>query len=394
MSLRIFKTSQVLKGKSTLALSLSLVIFYLCQDFRNWPLVRFLKAQGPMTYVDSHTVLFYSRCFSQIGSDVFAADSICPNWGYGSGVLRFLSFFGATERHAALFGHFFTYSIVITFVYLIYVTRSSKFVQATLFMGLISPPVWLLMERANFDSLMYLTIFSAAVLIGKGYEVIPIVLIFISTTFKFYTLPLLLICVMLCKKIPNKLLGILALALGTIFTLLDLNLMSVRIIQAGNNHFGMKIIGNYLGKIGFELDIIRAYLLGAILLTICVWLISYLLSRYETKVLNSNLIPAKIRSLYLFMSSAHLICFIAGLSVDYRLIFFIVSAPILIGLLTSRMRYFLSGFFFISAWLSYPAGIFQTLGDLALEIVSAAQILFMIVYLIKAKKSRKLNLLY
>ena len=78
---------------------------------------------------------------------------------------------------------------------------------------------------------------------------------------------------------------------------------------------------------------------------------------------------------------------IAGLSVDYRLIFFLVSAPILIGLLTSRMRYFLAGFFLISAWLSYPAGILQTIGDLALEIVSAAQILFMIIYLIYAKKN-------
>jgi hypothetical protein len=387
MSPKRFRTTRVFKRGFTLALSFSLVIFYLYQDFRNWPLMTFLKAQGPMTYVDSHTVLFYSRCFSQIGSGVFAADSICPNWGYGSGVLRFLSFFDTTEKHAALFGHFFTYSIVITFVYLIYVTRSSKFVQATLFMGLISPPVWLLMERANFDAIIYLMIFLAAVLFGKGYEAMPIILIFITATFKFYTLPLLLICVMLCKKISNKVLGILALVLGTIFAILDLNLMSVRIIQAGNNHFGMKIIGNYLGKIGFELDILRAYLLGALLLTICVWLIYYLLSRYETTVLNHNLIPAKVRSLYLFMSSAHLICFIAGLSVDYRLIFLLVSAPILIGLLTSRMRYFLAGFFLISAWLSYPAGILQTIGDLALEIVSAAQILFMIIYLIYAKKN-------
>jgi hypothetical protein len=133
--------------------------------------------------------------------------------------------------------------------------------------------------------------------------------------------------------------------------------------------------------------IISAYLLGAILLTICVWLIYYLLSRYETTVLNTNLIPAKVRSLYLFMSSAHLICFIAGLSVDYRLIFFLVSAPILIELLTNRMRYFLAGFFLISAWLSYPAGILQTIGDLALEIVSATQIIFMIIYLIYAKKN-------
>lgn len=387
MSLRIFRTFQVLKRRSTFALSLSLVIFYLYQDFRNWPLMTFIKAQGPMTYVDSHTVLFYSRCFSQIGSGVFASDSICPNWGYGSGVLRILSFFGTSEKHAALFGHFFTYIIVITAVYLIWLTRSSKFVQTILFIGLISPPVWLLMERANFDAIIYLMIFSAALLIGKGNEVIPIVLILITATFKFYTLPLLLLCILLCKKILNKVLGILALVLGTIFTVIDLNLMNVKHIQAGNNHFGMKIIGNYLGKVGFELDILSAYLLGAITLSVCVMLMYYLLSKYETMVLNNNLIPIKLQSIYLFMSSAHLICFIVGLSVDYRLIFFIVGAPLLIGMFTSRIRYFLAGSFLISTWLSYPAGFFQTIGDLTLEIVSSVQILSIIIYLIHIKKN-------
>jgi len=387
MSLRIFRTFQVLKRRSTFALSLSLVIFYLYQDFRNWPLMTFIKAQGPITYVDSHTVLFYSRCFSQIGSGVFASDSICPNWGYGSGVLRILSLFETSEKHTALFGHFFTFIIVITAVYLIWLTRGSKFVQTTLFIGLISPPVWLLMERANFDAIIYLMIFSAALLIGKGNEVIPIVLILISATFKFYTLPLLLLCILLCKKIFNKVLGILALVLGTIFTVIDLNLMNVKYIQAGNNHFGMKIIGNYLGKVGFELDILSAYLLGAIILSVCVMLMYYLLSKYEPIVLNNNLIPTKLQSIYLFMSSAHLICFIVGLSVDYRLIFFIVSAPLLIGMFTSRIRYFLAGSFLISTWFSYPAGFFQTIGDLALEIVSSVQILSIIIYLIHIKKN-------
>jgi len=163
--------------------------------------------------------------------------------------------------------------------------------------------------------------------------------------------------------------------------------MNVKYIQAGNNHFGMKIIGNYLGKVGFELDILSAYLLGAIILSVCVMLMYYLLSKYEPIVLNNNLIPTKLQSIYLFMSSAHLICFIVGLSVDYRLIFFIVSAPLLIGMFTSRIRYFLAGSFLISTWFSYPAGFFQTIGDLALEIVSSVQILSIIIYLIHIKKN-------
>jgi len=63
-----------------------------------------------------------------------------------------------------------------------------------------------------------------------------------------------------------------------------------------------------------------------------------------------------------------------------------VSAPLLIGMFTSRIRYFLAGSFLISAWLSYPAGLFQTIGDLALEIVSGVQILSIIIYLTYVKK--------
>jgi len=384
---KIFKTSHTSNSVFTSIMSLFLIIFYVYQDFTKWQIIKLIKAQGPIIYVDSNTVLYYSSCFSRIGYKVFAAGADCANWGYGAGILRFLNLIGMTHNYTAFFGHFFTYSIILTFVYFLYLSRNFRFAQITMFMGLISPSVWLLMERANFDALIYLMIFLVSVLFAKGFEIMPIIIVFLSATFKFYTLPLLLIPILLSKRMFTKFLGILALFLGSIIIFYDFNLMNAKIVQAGNNHFGMKIIGNYLGKVGIKLNTISAYVLGAILLFTCILLIILLLSKIEPVLLRHELFPAQIKTFYIFMSSTFLLCFVFGLSVDYRLIFYLVSAPFLITLLKTRLRFLVSGCFLAGAWLCYPSEIFQTVGDLALEMIAAFQIVLIIFYIVHRKKN-------
>ena len=70
-----------------------------------------------------------------------------------------------------------------------------------------------------------------------------------------------------------KLIGLVSLLSGTIIILNDFKLMDGMSLQAGNNHFGMKIIGNYLGKVGIKLNLISAYFLGAILLFSTIFII-------------------------------------------------------------------------------------------------------------------------
>lgn len=382
---KIFNTPRISNRIFTLVLSVFLITFYLYQDLAGWQLMKFIKAQGPITYVDSKTVLNYASCFSKIGNEVFEAGNTCANWTYGSGILRSLNLIGVNQSHTAFFGHSFTYLILLAFVYSLYLARDFRLAQITMFFGLISPAIWLLMERANFDTLIYLMIFLSAILFGKGFERIPIILIFLSATFKFYTLPLLLIPVLLGKKMYTKILGICALFLGIIIIINDFKLMNGKIIQAGNNHFGMKIIGNYLGKVGIKLNIISTYFLGVILFLICVILVILVLFKLERLLLHKELFSKQINTLFIFMSSTFLLCFMVGLSVDYRLIFYLTSAPFLIILIKTRLKLIVAAFFLIGAWLCYPSGIFQTLGDFALEFVAAFQIIILLFTLFPKK---------
>ena len=136
--------------------------------------MKFIKAQGPITYGDSNIVLSYASCFSRIGNEVFDAGTYCANWTYGSGILRFLNLIGATQNDTVFIGHIFTYLIVLTFVYYLYLARNFRFAQVILFLGLISPSVWLLMERANFDTLIYLMVFLSSILFLRNFEILSV----------------------------------------------------------------------------------------------------------------------------------------------------------------------------------------------------------------------------
>lgn len=387
---KIFNRARNSSLISTLTLSIFLLFFYLYQDFSSWPLIDYVNSQGPFVYVDTHTVLLYANCFSQIGNAVFAEGATCAGWTYGSGILRVLNFTGVTQENVNLIGHFFTYSIVFTFVYYLYLARNVKLAQIALFLGFTSPPIWLIMERANFDTLIYLMVFVSAILFIKNLETLSILILLLSATFKFYTLPLLVIPFLLSKKFNTKISSVLALITGLSFILLDLSKMTGVILQAGNNHFGMKIIGNYLGKVGISLNNYSSYFLGSFLFLICILFFFYVLRKREPVVLQMHLFSEPIKTIFIFMSSTFLLCFIVGLNVDYRLIFYIASAPYLMIVLRSSLRYIVFGIFIIGCWLCYPFGIFQTIGDLALELVAALQLIITL-YALFLKKNR-LNL--
>ena len=82
--------------------------------------------------------------------------------------------------------------------------------------------------------------------------------------------------------------------------LFDFNRMTGVIVQAGYNHFGMKIIGNYLGKIGLNLNIFSAYILGAFLFLCCVLFVICILYKFEPLLLQRLPFLGPIKTLYIF----------------------------------------------------------------------------------------------
>ena len=80
------------------------------------------------------------------------------------------------------------------------------------------------------------------------------------------------------------------------------------------------------------------------------------------------------------------------LTLCYRLIFYLVSAPFLITLFKPTLRFIVSGLFLIGAWFCYPSEIFQTVGDLALEFVAALGIIILRFSLLPRKYNPNLNI--
>ena len=140
----------------------------------------------------------------------------------------------------------------------------------------------------------------------------------------------------------------------------------------------MKIIGNYLGKVGLNLDFYWAYLLGFVMFVMCALFLLLLDARFKFIKWDQMIIPSLLQHIVIVMSGVHLICFFVGLSVDYRLIFYITSAPYMILFLKSNVRSKFIIVFLISVWLVYPVGVLQTIGDFALEIVTAFQLIFIL----------------
>lgn len=355
-----------------------LTLFYISQDIYKWSIIKWLGAQGSSLYADTFTVLYYSECYKKIGDEVYSSNSICQNWTYGSSILRLINLAGLTTSQTQLIGHLFTYLTVTTFVIHLLFFKFRKSLLVITFLGFISPPVWLLFERANFDALIYLMVFVSALIYAKGKHLLSLLLLLLASISKFYVLPILLILGLLTNKFKTQILSVIIFVLGIFIVVHDLMKIEGNIVQAGNNHFGMKIIGNYLGKIGLQLELYWAYLLGLFLFLLCTKLLLKLDGRYKLIHWNNSTIPALWHYPMFFLSSVHLFCFVIGLNADYRLIFYISSAPYLLIFLSSKARTIFSIVFLISVWFVYPVGYYQTLGDLALEIFTALQFIIVL----------------
>lgn len=362
-----------------------LVVFYVYQDATKWSIVKFINADAQRLNIDSFTVLHYAECYDKIGDRVFEINDTCSSWIYGSFTLRILSFFKIFHGHEQI-GHVFTYSILLISVSMISKYFWNPLIQTTLFVGFISPPIWLLLERANFDALIFVFIYISGILFQKGYVKSSLSLILACTLIKFYTLPILLIAIVLIKKKMDKILAFVYSSIALLIILSDLSKMTGFPIQAGYNHFGMKIIGNYLGKINIRLDIYLQYIISAIIFLAFIFVTLKFLkqheNRYVTDLKNSIFIFGKeMLNFIVFIS-----CFVVGLSVDYRLIFYIASVGYFLTLMPVNLRIYYSIVFVFSIWLTYPTGNLQTIGDLALEIVAALQIAMILNFMVKNNK--------
>ena len=352
-------------------------LFFAIQQSLNWPLLKFFGWRGPILFWDTNAVLASADCYSSVGLAVFnAADGDpCTGYIYGSNLLRFLTFLNLGEIRASLFGWIFLIALAIIFGFLTFLLKPEGFYKASfLYLLFISPPFFLLIERGNFDSLIFIFFFTAVILHSYGCKFISFCIILTISTWKFYTYPLAILMLFAIKSAYLRLIGSALFFLGIIQALMDLSFIPNISVAVADGSFGVQVWGSYLNRLNIPIDVLSSYVFGVALLVITLCSLLFFKSKIvlDTRVFSDFGAKQKFSSL-LFQSSfvVFFSCYMVGLNYDYRLIFLSTTSIgfILLGGNFQKLE-FAQGLVWILTiacmWFSYNSNLLQPVGDFAM----------------------------
>jgi hypothetical protein len=243
-----------------------------------------------------------------------------------------------------------------------------------LFIVVLSPPVLLLAERGNFDTLVLVLVMSAGSLFSKDHQSLSLIPLALATLIKFYTLPLFLIFFLLNSNKSRKLATAVAALLVFAQVFLDLHLIQSSFPTGFSWKFGASIWPRYLTQLNFSdpgepKDSIIGFIVFLIIATVLIYL---------SKRLHVSISPAAVgsfqsRMMFYLLFGTHLSCYFLGMSFDYRLVFFAISGIIYLRSFVEKEellpKIVLIGLV-IALWLTYPSSGLEPIGDLALECVT------------------------
>jgi hypothetical protein len=235
-----------------------------------------------------------------------------------------------------------------------------------------SPVSAFLIERANFDILIFAFVVAGSSLISRGKTKLGLLTIFVASLIKFYTLPLLFLVFMIKSSPFNRLFGLFLFLVGSSIAVHDIRLIQLGLSFPRNcgASFGNPVLFVCFREVGIDIPNQIQNVLG-IFLFIIVSLILFNLNFKKTylfKVYHRiSLINQKFDVLYISTSVTFLICFFSSVNVDYRLIF--LAYPALKEMLSckeNKLRYFLFSMLILAFWFGDNAFFLQPLGDLAI----------------------------
>lgn len=352
-------------------------LFFAIQQCLNWPILKFFEWRGTVMFWDSSLVLTSADCYLSVGLAVYngANGDPCTGYLYGSNLLKFLTFLNIGGITAPLFGWTFLIVLANIFGFLIFLSKSIGFYKASLLsLIFLSPPIFLLIERGNFDALMFISFFIAVILNSYGYKLISFIIILTISTWKFYTFPLAILTLFAIKKAYLRLFGLALFLLGIIQAIRDLSLIPNISVAVADGSFGLQVWGSYLNMLGIPIDIFRSYIFGFSLLVISWRVLIFFKSKIslDTKVFSD--FGAKQRFASLLFQSSFVVffsCYIFGLNYDYRLIFLSTACMgfILMGNNFQKLEFVQNLVLILTIacmWFSFNSNVLQPVGDFAM----------------------------
>jgi hypothetical protein len=318
-------------------LSLAVTTFYMWLYFSQWWL---LKVQnnlggGPI-YRDLESVLIAARCYERIGDSVYSTVETC-GYQYGIFLLQFIQFFNLDSINLVLLGGFFVLLVFLILLGVAVFSVKNTRQAVVAFLLVTSPGPWLLFERGNIDILIIPLISLAAIFINSRLSIVAILLIAVTALMKFYTLPLLLVYILIEKRVFFRVVAAISICVVTPIILLDISRVSVGFPNPTFVAFGLPSPGLWLNFFAWRFDVPiqlegpQLYFLGYLVFFACVYLMYFspLLKRISFEPLLPSTAPSIAKNMFLLFSSVYLFCFLAGMNYDHRLTSLIISLLLL-----------------------------------------------------------------
>jgi hypothetical protein len=349
---------------------------------------------SPIKYRDTSWVLADADCHRDIGAGIYGleSDTGCPGYLYGRPLLITLNFLRIGEVDTQIFVQImralFAISLALMILYL--AKKSWQYVLIAVLV-LLSPGTQLMLYNGNFDLLIFAMVVFGCLAILKNYVVIGLVIIFLSGIYKFYTIPLLLLMLLIVPKLSHKILTVSFFLISCFSAITDLRLMQEPIPSSGYAQFGFTVYSKYLQQIGLTLPLHLEYLVSAGVFALSILIMSLLgrnskafaLTRFQDNTF-----------IFLVLASVFVSCYFAGLSYDPRLIYLTLAGVFLVVFL--ERSFFRSFIFVLVGWSSlfscgielgfipkeetgfHPLRLVQLSNDLSISLVTSVFVLILV----------------
>jgi hypothetical protein len=383
-SLRKESRSLIAIGAYTRFTLTSLIIFFigLAQQASNWAVLSYWKIAGNESFMDLRSVLQAADCYEKEGFRIYSHEFGNPcAYNYGSLLIRILDFLHLGSDNTEVLGIVFIacVSIAIGSIELI---SDKKGLAGYLFLGLLvfSPPILLLMERGNIDTLILITMTFTAYFTTKKRYVISTFLILLMSLIKFYPIILLFNLFLRIKNMMFRIIVIIVFlfAAAQIFYDQSRGPGFINIFWAS---FGASVWGIYLGYLGLTIPYKFSLLMGLFLFSAAIFIVR----KFLIKLAADDSQPLVFKNptaeiFFIYATTIHLFCFLAGMNFDYRLAFLLLSnLPIIYSTnFSKRIRVVIGASLLASLWLSYNLHELQPLGDLVVLFLSAINALVLL----------------
>jgi len=357
--------------------------FYFYQFQREW----LYLGHQVVNFGDLVWVLDRADCSLNIARLVYEdkqAEQICNTYIYGYPLLKLFNALNIHSEHAVVVGLLFM--AIFSAVSAIFVAKTSKIsVKVLILMGLFSPPIVLLIQRANIDVMILLIVIFSIFLINRDKYLFASFVAVLVSAFKFYPFFLAIYYQLLIKELRGRILSGILIVLVCLSMIYDLSSIS-KIPWDARNMFGNVIWGEYFVYLksgeGTHANYVLSSILGFILVLIPVLLITRvgrIVDQFKFNAIHGG--TKWLKNLFFVNTIIFLSCYFIGLSVDYRLVYLLIPVACLLQLcdFVWHVKGVVVTSLVVSLFASYNFGNLQVAGDFAILLLTILLVVAMLI---------------